>query len=82
MLHKKINILLIDKYTYKHTYIKNKINITKLKTEKKIIYIIIAWNHANVVLLIFKPTKTPDFLIMWMFVTSKEHVIIHSNWIM
>ena len=64
MLHKKINILLIDKYTYKNTYIKNKINITKLKTEKKIIHIIIAGNHANVVLLIFKPTKAPDFLIM------------------
>ena len=29
-----------------------------------------------------KPTKIPDFLIVWMFVISKEYKIISSNWIM
>ena len=27
-----------------------------------------------------KPTKTPDFPVMWMFVISKIYAGIYSNW--
>ena len=52
---------------------------SKIKNRNKMIHIILAQNHAKAILFIFKPSKTTDFLIMWMFIISKEYAVICSN---
>lgn len=70
------SILRNIKYIY--IYIKRN-KYRKIKNTDKNKYLNITWNYAKNIALILSQPKPADFIILWMFITSKECLIVCNN---